>query len=182
MSEPALRILAIPGSLRRGSHSRHLLDVAGSVADGASYDVLETLADIPPYSEDHEGDETPGPVLAFRAAIGAADALVISTPEYNGSIPGQLKNALDWASRPYGLSEIVGKPVALISSSPSPFGGTWALADLRKVLERSGAAPIESSVSVGKVHEERDSEAVADQLRALVSALVLASQESLELA
>lgn len=180
MADASVRILAISGSLRRGSHSRSLIDVAGRTATATvEYATFGDLALIPPYSEDDEGDATPEVVLAFRAAIGAADALVIATPEYNGSIPGQLKNALDWASRPYGASEIVGKPVALISSSPSPFGGTWALADLRKVLERSGAAPIEASVSVGKVHEEGGSDAVTVQLAGLLASLVEVSQGAL---
>ena len=177
----ATRILAIGGSLRRGSHSRSLLDVASSVTPaGVTLEVYEGLAAIPAFNEDDEGDRTPEPVLAFRAAIGAADVVLISTPEYNGSVPGALKNALDWASRPFGVAEIVGKPFGLISSSTSPFGGTWALEDLRKVIERAGGAAVESGVSVGKVHEKAASAEVADQIRDLLAALV-AARETVEI-
>ena len=182
MTSTPTRILAIPGSLRRGSHSRSLIDLAIRQADTSVIEVFEDLGAIPHYNEDLEGDATPAPVLAFRERIGAADALLIATPEYNGSVPGVLKNALDWASRPYGTAEIVNKRVALISSSPSPFGATWALADLRMVLERSGAAPLERAVSVGKVAEVSATPEVARQIAQLVAALGAASREPLVLA
>jgi NAD(P)H-dependent FMN reductase len=172
MSDP-IRILAIPGSLRRGSHSRSLIDVAIAVApDAVAIEVYDDLASIPAFNEDDEGDRAPASVLAFRARIGAADAILISTPEYNGSVPGALKNAIDWASRPYGIAEIVGKPVALISSSTSPFGGTWAQQDLHKVIERAGGAPVQDGIAVGKVQERGSSEEVADEIRALLAELV----------
>ncbi len=181
MKASPVRILAIAGSLRRGSHSRALVELAASLLEHAELQPYDGLATIPPFNEDDE-EAAPATVLAFRAAIGAADALVIVTPEYNGSIPGQLKNALDWASRPYGLAEIVGKPVAMVSSSPSSFGGTWALADLRRVLERSGAVPLEDALSVGHVHQEGSSATVRSRLSELLTALIAASSEVLEAA
>ena len=177
------RILAIPGSLRRGSHSRSLIEVADRVGGpDVEIEIYADLASIPAFNEDDEGDGTPATVIDLRRRVGAADALLISTPEYNGSIPGSLKNALDWASRPYGAAEIVGKPVGLVSSSPSPFGGTWALEDLRKVIERSGGAPLGQAVSVGKVHEAGASDGVAEQIAALLTALVAATRLELEVA
>ena len=182
MPDPT-RILAIPGSLRRRSHSRSLIEVAGRIGGpDVEIEVYEDLASIPAFNEDDEGDGTPAAVIDLRRRVGAADALLISTPEYNGSIPGALKNALDWASRPYGVAEIVGKPVGLVSSSPSPFGGTWAVEDLRKVIERSGGAPVGQAVSIAKVHEEGASDEVAQQIAALLARLVTATRLELEVA
>ena len=170
------RILAIPGSLRRGSHTRSLVERAVAAApDGATVVVYDDLASLPPFNEDDEAERTPATVLALRAAIDEADAILIATPEYNGSIPGVLKNAIDWASRPHGVAELVGKPVALVSSSPSPFGGSWALADLRRILGLSGAVPIEADLSVGKVHERHDDTAIDEQLATLVADVVAAA-------
>ena len=108
---------------------------------------------MPPFSEDHEGDSAPAPVHELRNAIAAADALLVATPEYNGGVPGQLKNALDWASRPYGLSAVVGKPAGVISASTGSFGGRWAQEDVRKALRLSGAAVLGEGLAVGKAAE-----------------------------
>src|SRR5213078_3898572 len=106
------------------------------------------------YDEDLDVDPAPEAVRALREAIAGADALLIATPEYNGSVPGALKNALDWASRPHGESALVAKPVAVISSSPSPFGATWAGEHLRRALMLSGAAVVEGELAIGKVDEK----------------------------
>jgi len=91
--------------------------------------------------------------VAFREAVAAADALVVATPEYNGSVPGVLKNAIDWASRPRGASAIDGKPVAVVSVSPSPRGAQWAREDAVKILRVAGAQPLEQSIGVASVHD-----------------------------
>src|SRR5215471_18600738 len=133
-------IAGIAGSLRAGSHTRALLRAAAShVPPGLRLTIWEALATVPPFSEDLEAASAPGAVAELRQLIGAADAVLIVTPEYNGSVPGQLKNALDWASRPRGAAVLEGKPAAVISASPSPRGGAGALADLRKILFVAGA-------------------------------------------
>ena len=133
-----LQILAIPGSLRAGSWNAALLRLAQERApEGVNIEIWEGLNAIPPFSEDHEV-VAPLPVEDLRQAIAEADALLVATPEYNGGPPGQLKNALDWTSRPYGLSAIVGKPAGVISASTSSFGGRWAQEDVRKALRLSG--------------------------------------------
>jgi len=162
-----LQILAIPGSLREGSWNAALLRLAKERApEGVHVEIWDGLRNVPPFSEDHE-ILAPLPVEDLRAAIAGADAVLVSTPEYNGGAPGQLKNAIDWASRPYGLSAIVGKPAGVISASTGSFGGRWAQEDIRKALRLSGAAVIGEGLAVGKAAErlavlgEADDEIVA---------------------
>jgi chromate reductase, NAD(P)H dehydrogenase (quinone) len=148
-----LQILAIPGSLRSGSWNAALLRLAQERApEGVRVDIWEGLGTIPPFSEDHE-ILAPAPVEALRQAIVESDALLVATPEYNGGAPGQLKNALDWASRPYGISAVVGKPAGVISASTGSFGGRWAQEDVRKALRLSGAAVLGEGLAVGKAAE-----------------------------
>jgi len=121
-----VRLLAVPGSLRRASLNRALLLAAASrLPPDAELELFERLADVPPFDEDAE-HRPPAPVRELREAIAAADAVLIATPEYNHSLPGQLKNGLDWASRPPGKSALRGKPVAAIGVSTGVFGGVWA--------------------------------------------------------
>jgi chromate reductase len=149
-----VEILAIPGSLRTGSWNAALLRLAQERApEGVRVDIWDGLRHVPPFSEDHEGGAAPGPVHDLRSAITKADALLVATPEYNGSAPGQLKNALDWASRPYGLGAVVGKPAGVISASTGSFGGRWAQEDIRKALRLSGAAVLGEGLAVGKAAE-----------------------------
>lgn len=132
MSDP-LRILGIAGSLRRASYNRLALEAAKSlVPEGARLDSFE-LDDIPIFNQDAE-QPAPEPVRRFKEAIRAADAILIATPEYNYSIPGVLKNAIDWASRPYGDSAWAGKPVAIMGASPGLFGTARAQYHLRQVF------------------------------------------------
>jgi chromate reductase, NAD(P)H dehydrogenase (quinone) len=147
-----MRLLAISGSLRRGSYNSALLEAAASSC-GRTVEVLvwRGLADIPPYNEDLE--ETPAPVAALREEIAGADAVLIATPEYNGSIPGALKNALDWASRPFPDNCLRGKPIAVIGASTGLFGARWAQAELRKVLKTIGATVLESELPVAAAHD-----------------------------
>jgi chromate reductase len=149
-----VEILAIPGSLRAGSWNAALLRLAQERApEGVRVDIWDGLRHVPPFSEDHEGDVAPAPVHDLRTAIATADALLVATPEYNGGPPGQLKNAIDWASRPHGLAAVVGKPAGVISASTSSFGGRWAQEDIRKALRLSGAAVIGEGLAVGKAAE-----------------------------
>jgi chromate reductase len=144
-----MRILGISGSLRRGSHNRRLLRAAAAaLPPGVDLVEWDRLAELPAFDEDQEN--TPAePVRAFLEEIESADALLIATPEYNASLPGALKNALDWASRPYPASVLRGKPSAVIGASTGPFGAVWAQAELRKVLTASGAHVVDAELAVG---------------------------------
>jgi chromate reductase, NAD(P)H dehydrogenase (quinone) len=150
-----MRVLGISGSLRRDSLNSALLRAAAErLPAGAELVEFDRLGDVPPYDEDVEnGEPTPDAVRELREAILAADAVLIATPEYNHSIPGQLKNALDWASRPAGESALNGKPAAAIGASKSMFGGVWAQAELRKVLGAMGGRVVEAELPVAHAHE-----------------------------
>jgi chromate reductase, NAD(P)H dehydrogenase (quinone) len=156
-----MRVLAISGSLRSDSNSTALLRALREEAP-AGVDVIlwDGLKAIPPYDEDDDGPAAPATVTAFRELVREMDAVLIATPEYNSSIPGALKNALDWASRPLATNAFRNKPVAAISSSAGAFGGVWAAAELRKVLGAMGARVTDVELSVG--HASTD---VADDVR-----------------
>jgi chromate reductase len=144
-----MRILGIAGSLRRGSHNRRLLRAAGeALPSGAVLVEWDGLAGLPIFDEDQE-TAPPMPVREFLAAVEEADALLIATPEYNSSLPGGLKNALDWASRPFPDNVLRDKPAAVIGASTGLFGAVWAQAEVRKVLKASGARVLESELPVG---------------------------------
>jgi chromate reductase len=144
-----MRILGISGSLRRGSHNRRLLRAAGNaLPPGVALVEWEGLAGLPAFDEDLESTPPP-PVQDFLDAIEEADALLIATPEYNASLPGALKNALDWASRPFPDNVLRRKPSAVIGASTGLFGAVWAQAEVRKVLKTSGAHVLESELPVG---------------------------------
>jgi chromate reductase, NAD(P)H dehydrogenase (quinone) len=144
-----MRILGISGSLRRGSYNRRLLRAAGAALPlGADLVEWEGLGGLPIFDEDLE-ENPPAPVQDFLDAIDDADALLIATPEYNASLPGGLKNALDWASRPFPDNVLRDKPSAVIGASTGLFGAVWAQAEVRKVLKASGAHVLESELPVG---------------------------------
>jgi len=144
-----MRILGISGSLRRGSHNRQLLRAAATaLPPGVDLVEWNGLADLPAFDEDQE-TTLAEPVRAFLDLIATADALLIATPEYNASLPGALKNALDWASRPFPASVLRCKPSAVIGASTGPFGAVWAQAELRKTLTASGADVLQSELPVG---------------------------------
>lgn len=147
MSRPQpLRIAAIPGSLRRLSHNRFLLEHARRIAPSRFRIELLDLGDVPPFNEDLERNEPGGPraVRALREAIDAADGLLIATPEYNQSIPGVLKNALDWLSRPAPDEVMIGKPVAILGASTGRWGTRLAQAALRQTLAATEALTLPS--------------------------------------
>jgi chromate reductase len=150
---PAMKILGISGSLRRGSHNTSLLRAAAqSLPSGVELELYDGLADLPHYDADLDVEPAPEPVAHLRDAIAEADAVLISTPEFNGSIPGALKNALDWASRPFPDSALKGKPVAVVGASTGLFGAAWAQAEVRKVLGIIGADTITEELPVGQAH------------------------------
>jgi chromate reductase, NAD(P)H dehydrogenase (quinone) len=149
-----MRILAISGSLRRGSYNTALLRAARDVAPaGVTVELYDGLAAIPAFNEDLEA-AAPAPVAELRERIADADGLLIATPEYNGSAPGALKNALDWASRPRGSAALVAKPAAVIGASPSSFGAQWAQEQIRRALMLSGAMVVDPELAVPKVQEK----------------------------
>jgi chromate reductase len=146
-------VLGISGSLRRESHNTRLLSGAGTLLPrDAELVVFDRLGEIPPFNEDHE-HEPPEPVLALKEAIAGADAVLISTPEYNHSIPGALKNALDWVSRPHAENPLQRKPAAVVGASTGLFGAVWAQAELRKVLGATGASVVDRELPVGQADE-----------------------------
>src|SRR3954447_5618798 len=137
-----MRVLGISGSLRRDSHNTKLLRAAGELLEGQGAELVlyDGLKEIPPYDEDDDVEAGAPPAVArLRDVVAQADAVVFATPEYNGSIPGQLKNAVDWLSRPRGTNAMLNKPVAVIGASTGMFGAVWAQADLKKVLATAGA-------------------------------------------
>jgi chromate reductase len=143
-------ILGIAGSVRAGSHNAQLLRLAAEeLPDGSELVVFDGLAEIPAFDQDLE-DLAPDAVDRLKAAIAEADAVLIATPEYNASIPGALKNALDWVSRPLAESPIRAKPVAVIGASTSAFGAVWAQRELKKVLGVMGARVLDVELPVAK--------------------------------
>ena len=141
---PAMKVLAIPGSVRRDSYNRMLLSAAGELLPAdVELELFDELKAVPPYDEDDDVEPAPAAVQRLRAAVAGADALLFATPEYNSSIPGQLKNAVDWASRPLASNVLRNKPAAVIGASTGAFGAVWAQAELRKVLAAAGARVLE---------------------------------------
>jgi chromate reductase, NAD(P)H dehydrogenase (quinone) len=143
-------LLGIAGSLRADSLNAQLLRLlAEELPEGVELELYDGLAAIPPFVQDLE-DAPPESVSRLKQAIARADAVVIATPEYNGSIPGQLKNTLDWVSRPRRESPIQGKPVAVIGASTGQFGAHWAQRELKRVLGIMGARLLDVELPVAK--------------------------------
>src|SRR3954451_20680043 len=173
-----MRILGISGSLRRGSHNRRLLRAAGdALPPGAVLVAWDGLRELPPFDEDLETNP-PAAVQDFLGALSDADALLLATPEYNASLPGALKNALDWASRPFPDNVRRDKPAAVVGASTGLFGAVWAQAEVRKVLKASGAHVLDSELPVGMADMAFDEEGgladpdLAERLHDLVGDLV----------
>jgi chromate reductase len=144
-----LKVLGIVGSLRSDSYNAMMMRAAAELAPaGVELEVFDGLRDVPAFDEDLEDAGSPA-VDALKAAIAGADAVLFATPEYNGSIPGQLKNALDWVSRPFEHNPLRNKPVAVLSASTGMFGGVWASAELRRVAGLIGARVVDRDTPVG---------------------------------
>jgi chromate reductase, NAD(P)H dehydrogenase (quinone) len=177
-----MRVLLVSGSLRRASHNTALLREAANALPGdVAHMWLDGIATLPPYCEDDDGERAPAAAERLRATIAAADAVLIATPEYNGAIPGGLKNAVDWASRPFPDNAWRDKPVAVIGASTGIFGAVWAQAQLRTALGLAGARVIEVELAVsgshhaflpsGALRDPRLAAGLGDAVAALVSAL-----------
>jgi chromate reductase len=148
-----MRILGISGSLRRDSHNTNLLRAAAlSLPPGVELELYDGLADLPHYDADLDVEPELDAVARLREAIAGADGVLIATPEFNGSIPGALKNALDWASRPFPDNALRGKPVAVVGASTGLFGAVWAQAEVSKVLGIIGADVIDGELPIGMAH------------------------------
>jgi chromate reductase, NAD(P)H dehydrogenase (quinone) len=149
-----MRVLGLSGSLRRDSHNRALLRAAAAeLRPDAELVEWDRVAELPAYDEDLDTASAPEAVRALREAIADADAILVATPEYNASLPGALKNALDWASRPHATNPLRGKPAAVVGASTGLFGAVWAQAEARKVLATIGANVLERDLPVGQVHD-----------------------------
>jgi chromate reductase len=154
-----MKVLGISGSLRGDSYNRKLLRAAAELLpEDVEFELWDGLKEVPPYDEDDDVVPAPAAVARLRAAIAGADAVVFATPEYNSSVPGQLKNALDWASRPLATNVLRNKPVAVIGASSSMFGAVWAQAELRKILGATGARVIDAELAVSQAHERFDTD------------------------
>lgn len=176
MSE--VTVLTLVGSLRAASVNRQLAEVAVETApDGVRVEVFDRLGELPFYNEDIDNEDVPEPVVALRTAAAGADAALVVTPEYNGSIPGVLKNAIDWLSRPYGNGALKDKPLAVIGTSLGQYGGRWAHDETRKSFGIAGPRIVEevalslpSKVFDGK--HPRESAEVVEQVREALKKLV----------
>src|SRR5438067_10677944 len=145
-----MKVLAISGSLRAASHNAARLRAAAElVPKGTGFELYHGLELLPPYNEDRDTEDPPAEVARLREAIESADAVLFSTPEYNGTMPGQLKQAVDWASRPHGPDAALwGKPVAVIGASVTDYGAMWAQDHLRRALGLAGARVLDSEFPV----------------------------------
>jgi NAD(P)H-dependent FMN reductase len=146
-----IKVLALVGSLRAGSVNRQIAELAAQVApEGVVVTVFEGLGELPFYNEDiddamnSEVDQAPAAVAALRGAAAEADAALVVTPEYNGTIPGVVKNAIDWLSRPFGNGALQGKPLAVIGGSMGQYGGVWAHDETRKSFAIAGSRVVDS--------------------------------------
>jgi len=154
-----MKILAVSGSLRRDSHNTQLLRAAVEAApEGVEVELWAGLGDLPLYDQDLDATEPIESVRRLREAWGAADAILFSTPEYNGSVPGGLKNAIDWASRPVRESALTNQTASVIGSSPGQFGAMWAQQDLRRILGLAGARVVGDELPVARANERFDHE------------------------
>ena len=172
-----VKVLVLVGSLRAQSVNRQLAELAAEVAPGGvTLELFDRLGELPFYNEDIDNEDVAEPVKALRAVAGAADAALVVTPEYNGSIPGVLKNAIDWLSRPFGNGALKGKPLAVVGTALGQYGGVWAHDETRKSFGLAGPQVVEdlklsvqSTVFDGK--HPRENADVAAQLADVVGKL-----------
>jgi chromate reductase len=149
-----MKVLGISGSLRHESYNTTLLRAAAELLPpSVELEVFKGLKAVEPYDEDDDRGRGPAGARRLRDAIESADAVLIATPEYNASLPGQLKNGVDWASRPKGQAALWGKPAAVVGASTGMFGAVWSQAELRKALGTAGARVIDGDLPVAHAHE-----------------------------
>lgn len=171
-------VLVLVGSLRKESVNRQLAELAAEVApDGVAIARFDRLGELPFYNEDIDNESAPEPVIALREAAAGADAALVVTPEYNGSIPGVLKNAIDWLSRPYGAGALKDKPLAVVGAALGQYGGVWAHDETRKSFGIAGPRVVEDlelslpTASLDGKHPRENAE-VAAKVRGIVGKLV----------
>ncbi|WP_299534319.1 NADPH-dependent FMN reductase [uncultured Streptomyces sp.] len=179
----SVRILALVGSLRAGSHNRQLAEAAAKLApEGVEVDIQEGLGDLPFYNEDVDIEgNVPEIAARLRESAATADAFLLFSPEYNGTMPAVLKNAIDWYSRPFGAGSFTGKPVAVVGTAFGQYGGVWAQDEARKaagiaggnVLDEAKLSIAGSLTRFASTHPVDDEE-VAQQITAIVSQLAAA--------
>lgn len=175
-----MRILAISGSLRAASYNTALLRAAAELTPaGVDVEFYPGLESLPPYNEDRDTDLPAAEVTALRSAIANADAVLFATPEFNGTMPGQIKHAVDWASRPYGNgASLWGKPAAVVGASSTDYGAIWAQDHLRKALGIAGARVLDVELPVAKAQDHFDQDGVLtdlelrDRLAEIISQLI----------
>jgi NAD(P)H-dependent FMN reductase len=171
------KVLVLLGSLRAASINRQLAELAiESAPDGVRLELFDRLGELPFYNEDIDNDEVAEPVKALRAAAADADATLVVTPEYNGSIPGVLKNAIDWLSRPFGNSALLGKPLAVVGAAHGRYGGVWAHDETRKSFGVAGPRVVEElklSLPIGALDGKhpRENAEVTENVRTIVGKL-----------
>jgi chromate reductase len=183
-----MRILGISGSLRAASHNTALLRAAAELVPAdVEFELYQDLESLPPYNEDRDTDSPPREVQRLRDQIAAADAVLFSTPEFNGTIPGQLKNAVDWASRPYGQgSALWGKPAAVLGASVTDYGAMWAQDHLRKALGIASARVLDAELPVSRAAERFDEDGVLvdleirDRLTEVINGLAAEHEQLVE--
>ena len=147
MTLSSTRIVTLVGSLRADSLNRRIAEALRDQApEGAVLEIAEGLHELPFYNEDLDTDDVPGAVRTLRAQVGGADAVLAVTPEYNGTMPAVLNNAIDWLSRPYGVSALTGKPFGVVGATPTPYGGKWAHEDARRSVTIAGAQVVDAAL------------------------------------
>jgi chromate reductase, NAD(P)H dehydrogenase (quinone) len=173
-----VKVLAVSGSLRAGSYNTLLLEEAAAAAPaGVDVELFDTavIADLPAYDQDLDIDgDVPVSARRLREEWAEADAILFSTPEFNGSVPGGLKNAIDWASRPRGEAALLNKTVTVIGASTGQFGALWAQNDLRRILGIAGARVVGEALPVARA-QDGCSEPMRDALRSQLDLLVEAT-------
>ena len=138
------RVAVLVGSLRTESVNRKLAELLRDQApEGVTLDLVEGLAELPFYNEDLDSGNAPQAAVDVRARVAAADRVLVVTPEYNGTMPAVLNNAIDWLSRPYGQGAIIGKPFGVVGTTPTPYGGKWSHADAARSAGIAGAVVVE---------------------------------------
>jgi NAD(P)H-dependent FMN reductase len=141
---PFTRVAVLVGSLRADSTHRKLAEILREETPAhVELDIVDGLGEVPFYNEDLDGESAPAAATALRNRVATADRVLVLTPEYNGTMPAVLNNAIDWLSRPYGAGALVGKPLGVAGATPTPYGGKWAHADTLRSVGIAGAVAVE---------------------------------------
>ena len=176
------RVIVLVGSLRADSLNRRIAETLQAQAPaGVSLEIVDDLGELPFYNEDLDGANVPAAAAALRDKVAGADRVLAVTPEYNGTMPAVLNNAIDWLSRPYGVGAIKGKPFGVVGATPTPYGGKWAHADTARSAGIAGAIVVEDvtvSQSALEVDVLTDEEVVAKLVGALEALVAAEAQQA----